>query len=214
MIDATEEGNFSRFINHSCNPNSECQKWTIRGEQRIAIFATEFISKGQEITYNYNLDWNGGRRVKCECGAVNCSGFLGAGSTLWRNTNHHLEPLESDRKRRKLDLSPPPAPPKIPCITKEYPIEARLPLPRRYSLKDPPPTGGILHRKTVHPLLTSITDIFPLSELLRDPFLAFNQEYYMSVADIALLSMPHTNECEITKTKKEPPHPPDEFKEL
>jgi len=64
VIDATYVGNYSRFINHSCSPNAECQKWTVKGEERIAIFASKDIHIGEEVTYNYNLDWNGGRRVK------------------------------------------------------------------------------------------------------------------------------------------------------
>jgi len=86
VIDATNVGNYSRFINHSCKPNAECQKWTVGGDLRVAIIASKAIAVGDEITYNYNLDWNGGRKVKCQCGADNCSGFLGAESILWRKT--------------------------------------------------------------------------------------------------------------------------------
>jgi SET domain-containing protein len=29
IIDATNKGNMSRFINHSCEPNMEMQKWLV-----------------------------------------------------------------------------------------------------------------------------------------------------------------------------------------
>ena len=64
VIDATEVGNWSRFINHSCDPNAETQKWVVKGEVRIAVFAIKDIPKGKELTYHYNLDWNGGKRVR------------------------------------------------------------------------------------------------------------------------------------------------------
>ena len=32
VIDATMKGGAARFINHSCDPNCETQKWQVRGE--------------------------------------------------------------------------------------------------------------------------------------------------------------------------------------
>ncbi|KAL6655791.1 hypothetical protein ACP70R_006617 [Stipagrostis hirtigluma subsp. patula] len=53
VIDATNKGNMSRYINHSCEPNSEMQKWTVDGETRVGIFALRDIKKGEELTYDY-----------------------------------------------------------------------------------------------------------------------------------------------------------------
>ncbi|XP_023521463.1 histone-lysine N-methyltransferase ASHH3-like isoform X2 [Cucurbita pepo subsp. pepo] len=53
VIDATYKGNKSRYINHSCCPNTEMQKWIIDGETRIGIFATQDIQKGEHLTYDY-----------------------------------------------------------------------------------------------------------------------------------------------------------------
>ncbi|KAF0296091.1 Histone-lysine N-methyltransferase SETD2 [Amphibalanus amphitrite] len=55
IIDATEKGNASRFINHSCDPNSETQKWTVNGELRIGFFTRRPVSAGEEITFDYQL---------------------------------------------------------------------------------------------------------------------------------------------------------------
>ncbi|XP_076171754.1 nuclear receptor binding SET domain protein isoform X2 [Ptiloglossa arizonensis] len=57
MIDAEPKGNLSRFMNHSCSPNCETQKWTVNGDTRIAC--------------------DGETRKPCLCGAPNCSGFIG-----------------------------------------------------------------------------------------------------------------------------------------
>ena len=32
---------------------------------------------GDEVTFNYNLECLGNDKTKCQCGAENCSGFLG-----------------------------------------------------------------------------------------------------------------------------------------
>lgn len=53
VIDATTWGNKSRYINHSCCPNTEMQKWSVDGETRIGIFATRDIKKGEHLTYDY-----------------------------------------------------------------------------------------------------------------------------------------------------------------
>lgn len=79
-IDATKKGSLARFINHSCQPNCETRKWTVLGEIRVGIFAKQNISIGTELAYDYNFEWYGGAKVRCLCGAVNCSGFLGAKS--------------------------------------------------------------------------------------------------------------------------------------
>ncbi|XP_069801205.1 histone-lysine N-methyltransferase NSD3 isoform X3 [Dendropsophus ebraccatus] len=77
IIDAGPKGNYSRFMNHSCNPNCETQKWTVNGDIRVGLFALCDIPQGTELTFNYNLDCLGNGRTECHCGADNCSGFLG-----------------------------------------------------------------------------------------------------------------------------------------
>uniref|UniRef100_A0A3Q2YGJ6 Nuclear receptor binding SET domain protein 2 n=1 Tax=Hippocampus comes TaxID=109280 RepID=A0A3Q2YGJ6_HIPCM len=77
IIDAGPKGNFSRFMNHSCQPNCETQKWTVNGDTRVGLFAVCDITAGTELTFNYNLDCLGNEKTVCRCGAPNCSGFLG-----------------------------------------------------------------------------------------------------------------------------------------
>lgn len=77
VIDAGSKSNHARFINHSCGPNCETQKWRVRGEPRIGIFARKNIPAGAELTFDYHLDSLGNEKKKCFCGSKNCSGFLG-----------------------------------------------------------------------------------------------------------------------------------------
>ncbi|XXG88037.1 hypothetical protein AAC387_Pa12g0307 [Persea americana] len=76
VIDATYKGNKSRFINHSCQPNTEMQKWRIDGETRIGIFATRDIRKGEDLTYDYQFV-QFGEDQNCYCGALSCRQKLG-----------------------------------------------------------------------------------------------------------------------------------------
>lgn len=43
IIDAGPKGNMARFMNHSCEPNCETQKWTVNGLTRIGLFAIKDI---------------------------------------------------------------------------------------------------------------------------------------------------------------------------
>ncbi|XP_019152077.1 PREDICTED: histone-lysine N-methyltransferase ASHH3-like isoform X1 [Ipomoea nil] len=80
VIDATYKGNKSRYINHSCCPNTEMQKWMIDGETRIGIFATCDIKKGEHLTYDYQFVQFGADQ-DCHCGAVGCRQKLGVKPT-------------------------------------------------------------------------------------------------------------------------------------
>lgn len=76
VIDATYKGNKSRYINHSCCPNTEMQKWIIDGETRIGIFATRDIKMGENLTYDYQFVQFGADQ-DCYCGAAGCRQTLG-----------------------------------------------------------------------------------------------------------------------------------------
>lgn len=67
-----------RFMNHSCEPNCETQKWQVGTETRVGLFALEDITAGSEVTFNYNFECVGTAKKKCHCGSANCSGYIGA----------------------------------------------------------------------------------------------------------------------------------------
>ncbi len=79
VIDAAVGGNVAKFINHSCDPNSE----TFLDGHRIFIQALRDIQPGEEITYDYHLtvDENADpaaerRRHACACRSANCRGTM------------------------------------------------------------------------------------------------------------------------------------------
>ncbi|KAM4575909.1 histone-lysine N-methyltransferase NSD3 isoform 3-T3 [Odontesthes bonariensis] len=99
VIDAGPKGNSARFMNHSCSPNCETQKWTVNGDVRIGLFALCDIDAGTELTFNYNLHCVGNRRMSCHCGSDNCSGFLGVQPTS-------VVVMEKEEKARNAKLKP------------------------------------------------------------------------------------------------------------
>jgi uncharacterized protein len=79
VIDAGRRGNAARWINHSCDPNCE----TYEDEDgRVFIEARRKIRRGEELTYDYRLSWDGRvtRRVReafaCRCGTSRCRGSM------------------------------------------------------------------------------------------------------------------------------------------
>jgi len=82
-IDATNCGNVSRFINHSCDPNLQnYQVWIDSldtSRPRIALFAKRKIYAGEELNYDYKYDLKtkGKRKsITCHCGSKKCKGIL------------------------------------------------------------------------------------------------------------------------------------------
>ena len=74
VIDATYQGNSSRWINHCCAPNCEA----VNDEGRIFIEAIRGIRPDEEITYDYNLILDERhtpalkRANPCFCGSQHC----------------------------------------------------------------------------------------------------------------------------------------------
>lgn len=57
-----------RFVNHSCDANTE-----VRGFADVAV---QDIAAGEEITSNYETD-GAGHSFRCSCGAATCRGWIG-----------------------------------------------------------------------------------------------------------------------------------------
>lgn len=99
ILDAGPKGNLARFMNHSCEPNCETQKWTINAETRVGLFAIEDISAGTELKFNYNFDCVGEAKKQCLCGATNCSGFIG--DKVVKSVSSKDDRISIKQKKRK-----------------------------------------------------------------------------------------------------------------
>lgn len=117
-VDATSKGNISRFINHSCDPNAETQKWTVNGELRVGFFTKRGVKEGEELSFDYKFERYGNVAQKCYCGTSRCRGWLGGepGSDsgieemdYWSSSEEEQEGLsketmavaEQERKKKK-----------------------------------------------------------------------------------------------------------------
>ncbi|MBS0320994.1 MAG: SET domain-containing protein-lysine N-methyltransferase [Proteobacteria bacterium] len=79
VIDAAVGGNEARWINHSCKPNCETEE---DEDGRVFIRARRKIEAGEELTYDYQLTFDGKLSKKekaayaCRCGAKKCRGTM------------------------------------------------------------------------------------------------------------------------------------------
>ena len=105
VVDASRKGNDSRLINHSCDPNLETQKWTVNGESRIGLFAIRPITKGEELTFNYQFETFSSKPFKCLCGTAKCTGWIG-GRAKKTADNGSSGTSAVDRKRNKAEVLP------------------------------------------------------------------------------------------------------------
>ncbi len=53
VVDAREKGNFTRFINHSYEPNVTSKWIIVDGVAHIILFANRLIRPGEQLTYDY-----------------------------------------------------------------------------------------------------------------------------------------------------------------
>nr|CAD7432157.1 unnamed protein product [Timema monikensis] len=101
IIDATMKGNISRFINHSCDPNAETQKWTVNGELRIGFFCKRSIVSGEEVTFDYQLQRYGKEAQRCHCETALCRGWIGEDPDKEREKHERKERKDRESKRKK-----------------------------------------------------------------------------------------------------------------
>jgi hypothetical protein len=81
VIDGHRMGSECRFVNHSCSPNCEIQKWSVNGLFRMALFALRDIRADEELTYDYNFSlFNPAEGQPCRCDTPQCRGVIGGKS--------------------------------------------------------------------------------------------------------------------------------------
>lgn len=101
IIDATVKGNLTRFINHSCEPNCETQKWTVNGDLRIGFFTIRDLQPGEEITFDYQFQRYGRKAQKCYCEAPSCRGYIGANEQTFSLNGNSSPQISSENKSHK-----------------------------------------------------------------------------------------------------------------
>ncbi|MFA6235236.1 MAG: SET domain-containing protein-lysine N-methyltransferase [Bacteroidota bacterium] len=74
VLDGAVGGSDAKYLNHSCEPN--CETEVVNG--RVFVVALRTIAKGEELTYDYHLDYDGEynavsmKKFACHCKAENC----------------------------------------------------------------------------------------------------------------------------------------------
>ena len=98
LIDAEKTGNWTRFINHSCNPNTYFTVSRV-GKSRTCVVATlRDIKAGEEVTADYgDAYFLYMKNLACRCGAEKCR----------FPTRKHAQQL---RKQRQQSVGKPPGP--------------------------------------------------------------------------------------------------------
>jgi SET domain-containing protein len=89
-IDGKARSNVARYANHSCNPNSE----SYNVKTRVFIRATRDIKPGEEIVYDYGIDY-----LKNVIGKSNCQC-----SRCRKRRNRRAAELRAKRKRKEARL--------------------------------------------------------------------------------------------------------------
>ena len=102
IIDATQKGNISRFINHSCDPNAETQKWTVNGDLRVGFFMAKHLKSGGEITFDYQFQRYGKEAQRSHCESANCRGWIGEDPDKTENqSNLEKKDRGKDKEKKK-----------------------------------------------------------------------------------------------------------------
>ncbi|XP_066595274.1 histone-lysine N-methyltransferase ash1 isoform X2 [Prorops nasuta] len=103
VIDGHRMGGDGRFVNHSCEPNCEMQKWSVHGLPRMALFASRNIKPGEELTYDYNFAlFNPSEGQECRCGSNACRGVIGGKSQRVSRTVASLPSQSENNERRSV----------------------------------------------------------------------------------------------------------------
>ena len=101
-IDASKKGNISRFMNHSCNPNCQLQKWVVGSQMRIGIFTIKDVPEGAELSFDYKFERYGNEAQPCYCGEPNCTGYIGKeqseSSSMTIESDEELSEEEQDEE--------------------------------------------------------------------------------------------------------------------
>jgi histone-lysine N-methyltransferase SETD2 len=75
-INSANVGGLAKFINHSCDPNCELERWEVRGLPRMCFFANKEIKEGDKLTFDYNWECDRKKKQNVSAGQQNVEGLL------------------------------------------------------------------------------------------------------------------------------------------
>lgn len=90
-IDAKNEGNDSRFINHSCEPNCKVERWIVLDKYVVGIFAITNIKSSTPLSYDYKFLTNEKNKFTCTCQSNNCRKTITSSDTNIRFDSFNLK---------------------------------------------------------------------------------------------------------------------------
>lgn len=71
-ISAQKHGNWTRFVNHSCDPHTVFVNRVIGRRHRIMLYSVKDIEIFEELTVDYGDTYWATRLILCKCGSRNC----------------------------------------------------------------------------------------------------------------------------------------------
>ncbi|KAJ3067742.1 histone methyltransferase set2 [Podochytrium sp. JEL0797] len=105
VIDACKKGNIARFMNHSCVPNCELQKWVVGNQIRMGFFTVSDVAAGEELSFDYKFERYGAEPQICYCGHSECKGVIGGQQKTVINIKEEDDD-EIDEEEEKLTAKP------------------------------------------------------------------------------------------------------------
>ncbi|KAH0846856.1 hypothetical protein AYO21_07414 [Fonsecaea monophora] len=71
-VDAAHRGGWTRYVNHSCSPNTQYVLTNVGQHTLIIVQALRRIAFGEEITVDYGDDYFENLGISCRCGSPRC----------------------------------------------------------------------------------------------------------------------------------------------
>lgn len=99
-IDARNESNLARFINHSCEPNCRVLQMNVGGSLHMGIYALRDIAPGEFLSYDYHFDTRHGDKFRCRCGSRFCRGTMKSCKSQATNEKKTKTEVWDDAKAR------------------------------------------------------------------------------------------------------------------
>lgn len=92
-------------MNHSCVPNCQTQKWIVKSQMRIGIFAIKDIHPNSELTFDYKFELFGKEKSAqlCFCGEATCKGIIGSSKSKKSSINSLETSSEEEYEEEDID---------------------------------------------------------------------------------------------------------------